>query len=50
MHIHLGIAHLVTAFIGIVLIGTFWRFIAAYLVTCDSMTLQDVGKAMGFMY
>jgi hypothetical protein len=50
MHTHVGALHLVTAFLGVVLVGTLWRISAAHLVAMDNGTAKGVGKAMSFQY
>ena len=50
MHTHVGAIHLVTAFLGVVLVGTLWRISAAHLVASGSPTAAGLGKAMAFQY
>ena len=50
MHTHVGAIQLVSAFLGVVLVGTLWRVGAAHLVASDSATAKQVGKAMAFQY
>lgn len=50
MHTHIGALHLVTAFLGVVLIGTLWRLLAAHAASSNSPWLTQLGKAMSFQY
>jgi hypothetical protein len=50
MHTHIGAIQLVTAFLGIALVGTLWRISAAHLVALDNPTASNIGKAMAFQY
>ena len=50
MHTHVGAVHLITAFIGVALIGTLWRVGAAHLVATGNPTAAGIGKAMAFQY
>lgn len=50
MHIHLGVAHLVGVFLGVLLLGTLWRILAFKLAAANSQMAEDIGKAMAFMY
>lgn len=44
MHVHLGVMHLVTAFLGVIVIGFFWRIVAG-------MNAENaLGQAMSFVY
>jgi hypothetical protein len=50
-HLHLGILQFLTIFIGsVLLIGTLWRLLAAWLMTLDSPFGAQLGAAMAFMY
>lgn len=44
MHIHIGALDAAKAFLGVIIIGFFWRLIAGHL--SDS----PVGQAMAFVY
>ncbi len=44
MHIHLGILHAVGVFASVVVIGFFWRVVAAHNAN------NSVGQAMSFIY
>lgn len=44
MHIHLGIMDAVKGFLGVIVIGFFWRLVAAL------NSQNSVGQAMGFIY
>jgi len=50
MHTHVGALHLVTAFLGVVLVGTAWRLSAAHLIASSNATAAQVGKAMLVQY
>lgn len=44
MHIHLGVLHAFSIFLSVIVIGFFWRLIAAH--NSDN----SVGQAMSFIY
>lgn len=44
MHIHIGILDAVKAFLGVIVLGFFWRLIAAH------NSGNSFGQAMGFIY
>lgn len=50
VHTHVGAIHLVTAFLGVVLVGTLWRLIAMHLASTSNGTARQVGKAMAVQY
>lgn len=50
MHVHIGALNLMTAFLGVILIGTLWRLAAAHLASSSSPALAQAGKAMAFQY
>jgi len=50
MHTHVGALHLVTAFIGVALVGTLWRLSAFHLTASSNPSLAKAGKAMLVQY
>jgi hypothetical protein len=44
MHIHAGIIHAISAFLGVIIVGFFWRVIAAH--NSDNA----IGQGMAFVY
>jgi len=44
MHIHLGIIHAFGTFLGVIVIGFFWRLLAAH------NSQNALGQAMSFIY
>jgi hypothetical protein len=50
MHHHASALHLITIFLGVVLIGTFWRLAAAHLAISKNGTARQAGRAMAFQY
>ena len=50
MHIHLGIMHLISGFLGVILVGTLWRILAFKLAAGDSQMGAEIGQAMAFVY
>ena len=50
MHTHVGAIQLVTAFLGVVLIGTLWRLGASHLIATSNPTAAQAGKAMLVQY
>jgi hypothetical protein len=50
MHHHLSALHLVTVFLGVLLMGTLWRAGAINLAASDSSTSTKIGQAMLVQY
>jgi hypothetical protein len=50
MHHHLSALHLVTVFVGVLLIGTLWRAGAVNLAASESSTPRKIGQAMLVQY
>jgi hypothetical protein len=50
VHHHLSALHLVTVFLGVVLIGTLWRVGASTLAASDGPGTRKLGQAMLIQY
>ncbi|HMK62036.1 MAG TPA: hypothetical protein VK386_00335 [Acidimicrobiales bacterium] len=50
MHHHGSALALLTVFLGVVILGTAWRLLAAHLAVSNSGTARQVGRAMAFQY
>ncbi|WP_274912144.1 hypothetical protein [Streptomyces sp. WZ-12] len=50
MHTHFSAMAALGAFLGIVVVGTLWRLIAAHLTAANSSFANHLGKAMAFQY
>jgi hypothetical protein len=50
MHFHGSALHLLTVFLGVVLVGTFWRLAAMHLAASSNGTAKTLGKAMAIQY
>jgi hypothetical protein len=50
MHHHGSALHLVTVFLGVMLIGTLCRLIAAHLAISKNGTAKQLGRALAFQY
>jgi hypothetical protein len=44
MHIHIGALDALKAFLGVIILGFFWRLTASYLSD------NSIGQAMAFIY
>lgn len=44
MHVHIGALHAIGAFLSVIVVGFFWRLLAAY--NADNA----MGQAMSFIY
>lgn len=44
MHLHMGVLHAVTVFASVIIVGFFWRVVAAYNAN------NSFGQAMAFLY
>jgi hypothetical protein len=44
MHIHLGVTHLITTFLGVIIVGFFWRLASM------KWSNTSLGKGMAFVY
>lgn len=50
MHTHFSALSAIGAFLAVIIVGTFWRLLAAHLVASDRPALVNIGKAMAFQY
>lgn len=50
MHTHFSLMAATSAFFSVLVIGTFWRLLAAHLAKSNSPALQHAGRAMAFQY
>jgi hypothetical protein len=50
VHTHISATHLIPGFLGVVLVGTFWRLTAAHLGASSNSTAKNIAKAMAFQY
>jgi uncharacterized membrane protein len=50
MHTHFSATMAIGAFMGVLLLGTLWRLIAANFVDSNSATVSTVGRVMLFQY
>ncbi|MGA5128797.1 hypothetical protein ACPCTO_03220 [Streptomyces olivoreticuli] len=50
MHTHFSAMGALSAFLGVIVVGTLWRLIAAHLVASESAFANHLGRAMAFQY
>lgn len=51
MHTHFGSAtHLAATFLGVALVGSFWRLLALHAMKSRIRTVAGIGRAMLFQY
>jgi hypothetical protein len=50
LHTHFSLYHAVSAFLGIVIIGTGWKLLALHAVSTSNTQLQHLGLAMLFQF
>lgn len=50
MHTHFSFMQALSAFISVLVMGTFWRLIYAHLMASSNPTAQYIGQAMAFQY
>lgn len=50
VHTHFSITGALTAFLGVIVIGTLWRLIGAHFVQSDRPALVHIGQVMAFQY
>ena len=50
MHTHISGVHVLGAFLGVVIVGTFWRIGAAALTKSENPFFHELGKGMAFQY
>ena len=50
MHTHFSAIHAFGFFLAVIIVGTLWRLVAAYLANSNRPTLEHIGKAMAFQY
>lgn len=50
MHTHFGVLVIGGTFLGVLLMGTLWRLVAAHLAVSNNPTAQAVAKTMAVQY
>jgi len=50
VHTHFSFMAALSAFFGVLVLGTFWRLVYGHFLTSDNAMLTYIGQAMAFQY
>lgn len=50
MHTHFSFMAALSAFFGVLVLGTFWRLVYGHFLTSGNAMLTYIGQAMAFQY